>query len=166
MRLDVALGLCSPAASAEPAVVNPAVVKPAAEPDTDTGEGCAGDSPAEVRGCGFRITASKTVGGRGRGWGRGRGRGRGGLMRMTTSAADGYEDNKRRSIMAVQKLLPSGHEALVRSAAQGVKADDLCDVLLMALWELWQMTTWRLPPKAKAPRATKAKAPAHALPNP
>ena len=86
--------------------------------------------------CGFRI----------------KGRGRGGLTRMTAVAAEGYEDNKRRSVLAVQRLLPDGHEVLTHAGDKGVKKDDLCDVLLMALWELWQTTSWTLPRKGVAPR--------------
>jgi hypothetical protein len=91
--------------------------------------------------------------------GRGRGRGRGGLMRMSASARDGYDDNKRRAVMAVERLLPGGHAALDDCRGRSVKTDDLCDVLLMAVWVLWQSTTWRLPPRGKGPAAAPTRRP-------
>lgn len=95
-------------------------------------------------------------GGRGgRGWRGGRGgrggRGRGGLMHMGVKATDDYDDNKRRSVLAMQVLMPRGHETLTRYRAKGVKEDDLCDVLLMAIWTLWKSMGWRLPPRGRAP---------------
>lgn len=81
----------------------------------------------------------------------------GGLMRMSAKARDGYEDNKRRSVMAVQALLPGGHPILTANAR---KKDDLCDVLLMGLWALWEVVIkgWRVPPKPKAANAKTPKA--------
>ena len=79
-------------------------------------------------------------------------------MHMTTSARDGYDDNKRRAVLAVQRLLPAGHPALDQCRARGLKVDDLCDVLLMGVWVLWQTTTWRLPARGRpqAPRQAAA----------
>lgn len=76
--------------------------------------------------------------------GRGRGRGRGGSV--VAAGRDKYEDNKRRAVLAVRALLPGGHAVLDANAH---KQDDLCDVLLMGLWCLWNETAWRLPTRSR-----------------
>lgn len=87
-------------------------------------------------------------GGRGgRGWGRGRGRG--GLTRMSSKARISYADNKARSVLAVvPQLVPVTHPSLL---AHPGKHDDLCDVLLMGIWALWEemQPHWPLPSRRR-----------------
>jgi hypothetical protein len=61
-----------------------------------------------------------------------------------------YEDNKVRAVLAVNVLMPEGHDVL---RAHAKKQDDLCDVLLMALWVLWS----NVAPRAPVRRASKTK---------
>lgn len=63
-----------------------------------------------------------------------------------------YEDNKVRAVLAVNVLMPDGHDVL---RAHTKKQDDLCDVLLMALWVLWS----NVAPRAPVRRASKANKP-------
>lgn len=83
-----------------------------------------------------------------RGGYRGRGRGRGGLRGFTSTGKkrEKYEDNKNRAVMAVTKLLPTGHPTLRAHS----KKDDLCDVFLMGLWILWSHVAPRAPVKRGA----------------
>ena len=65
-----------------------------------------------------------------------------------------YEDNKIRAVLAVAVLMPEGHDIL---RLHSKKQDDLCDVLLMALWVLWSRISPRAPVKKrlKAPSVSK-----------
>ena len=57
-----------------------------------------------------------------------------------------YEDNKLRAVLAVNVLMPEGHDIL---RLHFKKQDDLCDVLLMSLWVLWCNILPRCPVRRK-----------------
>jgi len=73
-------------------------------------------------------------------------------FKSTGKKKEKYEDNKIRAVMAVAVLMPDGHEVL---RLHSKKQDDLCDVLLMALWVLWCRVSPRAPVKKRTRKETK-----------
>ena len=73
-------------------------------------------------------------------------------FKSTGKKKEKYEDNKIRAVMAVAVLMPDGHEVL---RLHSKKQDDLCDVLLMALWVLWCRVSPRAPVKKRTKKETK-----------
>ena len=78
----------------------------------------------------------------------------GGARRFKSSGKkkEKYEDNKVRAVLAMAVLMPEGH-AILRQHSK--KQDDLCDVLLMALWVLWSRISPRAPVRRRAAKAEK-----------
>ena len=74
-------------------------------------------------------------------------------FKCTGKKKEKYEDNKVRAVLAMGVLMPEGH-AVLRQHSK--KQDDLCDVLLMALWVLWSRVSPRAPVRRKASKVEKS----------
>ena len=75
-------------------------------------------------------------------------------FKSTGKKKEKYEDNKVRAVLAVAVLMPDGHDVLRRHSK---KQDDLCDVLLMALWVLWCRVSPRAPVKKRTKKEKEEK---------
>lgn len=69
-------------------------------------------------------------------------------------AKDKYDDNKRRAILAMKKLLePMALDKHVALSKQK-KSDDLGDALLQGLWVMWTKIAPRAPPRRRKKKTT------------